>query len=113
MSDFELDYESVEEILSYPVLVSQFESESEQRRIITSKKIMGFKITSPSLTKTGMQEYRDFFIAKYGKKTGFTFTSPFDDVEYTVRFDSELTTTYSKGFYKCTFTFKIINTDEA
>ena len=107
MSDFELARESCEEILDYSVLVSEFENNAEQRRLKAQNKVLGFKIKSPVLTYTQLQDYRDFFISKYGALTNFTFTSPFDGVEYYVRFEpNTFKTSYESGIYKCEFEFR-------
>ena len=114
MSDFELARAEIEEVLDFPTLISVFENESEQRRSVVSKKVIGFRITTPRLTKIQMQAHRTFFIGKQGALTGFTFTSPFDDTEYTVRYQpGSFTTTYQEALFVCSFEFKVINTDEA
>lgn len=110
MSDFTLIREEIEEIFDYDVLVTEFENESEQRRLRHDKKLMGFKIKSPWRTNTQMQQYRDFFISKYGGLTSFTFTSPFDNVEYNVRFEpGTFKTKFVKGLYQVQFQFKVLS----
>jgi len=110
MSDFSLATESIEEVLDYPVLVSQFENRAEQRRLKFDKKIVAFKMKTPFLTKTKMQAYRTFLINKYGPLTSFTFTSPFDDVEYTVRFvPKSFKTLFTQGVYQCNFEFEVLD----
>ncbi len=109
MSDFNLARESCEEILDYPVIVSDFENDTEQRRLKHANKIIGFKIISPVLTYDQLQDYRDFFIAKYGALNSFTFTSPFDNTEYTVRFvQNSFKARFDAGVYKCEFEFKVV-----
>lgn len=109
MSDFSLVRESIEEIIDYDVQVLEFENSSEQRRLINPNKVIGFSITTPDLTKTQMQSYRNFLISKYGPLTSFTFTSPFDDVEYTVRFEQRtFQTLFVNGYFKCSFKFKVL-----
>lgn len=109
MSEFELARESCEEVISFPVIVSEFENDVEQRRLMHNNQIIGFKVTSPVLTYDQLQNYRDFFIAKYGALNSFTFTSPFDNTEYTVRFVQEsFKTRYDAGVYKCEFEFKVV-----
>jgi len=108
MSDFALARESIEEVLDYSVLISEFDNGAEQRRLKRTNKILGFKIKSPVSTKAQMQEYRDIFISKYGSYLSFTFTSPFDDVEYNVRFvPNSFKTVFAGGVFICEFEFKI------
>ncbi len=111
MSEFTLSRESIEELLDYDVIIcgdgQGFENGSEERRLKNTAAIIGFRIKTPALTKTQMQTYRSFLISKYGSLTSFTFTSPFDDTEYNVRFvPGSFTTTYAGGFFQCSFDFK-------
>jgi hypothetical protein len=109
MSNFALARESCEEILDYPVIISEFENDTEQRRLKHGNKVIGFKIASPALTYVQLQDYRNFFISKYGALTSFTFTNPFDNTEYTVRFvQDSFKTKYTAGVYICTFEFKVV-----
>lgn len=109
MSDFNLRRESIEEILDYNVLISEFENGDEQRRLKNPAPVIGFVIKTPILTKEQMQEYRDFMTENYGAYDSFTFTSPFDDVEYNVRFvPDSFKTTYSEGVFKCEFQLKVV-----
>lgn len=110
MSDFALAHESVQEILDYSVLVSKFESDYEQRRLKHTAPVIGWKFQSPALTKSGMQTYRSFLTGKYGALTSFTWTSPFDDTEYTVRFVvGSYKATYEKGYFRVDWEFKKVN----
>jgi hypothetical protein len=86
MSDFNLSRESCELVGDYNVAISEFENKTEQRRLITPDRILGWKIKTPQLTKTQMNVYDAFFISKKGPLTAFTFTCPFTSAEYTVRF---------------------------
>lgn len=106
---FTLARHTIEEILNYPVLVSTFEDQTEQRRLKTGKKLMGFRIQSPALTKTQMQSYRTELINSTGALTAFEFTSPFDDVTYDVRFsENGIRTEYRDGVFLCSFEFIVI-----
>lgn len=110
MSDFALARESCEEILDYSVLVSDFENGTEQRRLRHSNKVIGFKIRTPVLTYAQQLEYRNFFISKYGSLTSFTFTSPFDNAEYNVRFvENTFKNSFNNGIYQISFEFKVIS----
>lgn len=107
MSDFELKRENIEEIIDFEVLETEYESGAEQRRLKHDKTLIGFRIKTPALIKPQMQEYRDFFIGKYGTLDSFTFTSPFDDVEYKVKFEKgSFRTIFEQGYYRCEFAFK-------
>ena len=109
MSDFTLMRESCTEILDYSVLISEFENGDEQRRLVHSYPLLGFKIKSPVLTKARYGTYRAFFVQKYGASNSFTFTSPFDDVEYTVRFEpGSFKASFGDGVYQCEFEFKVV-----
>lgn len=109
MSDFALARESCEELLDYSVLVSDFENDVEQRRLKHSNKVIGFKIRTPVLTYAQQKVYRDFFISKSGALESFTFTNPFDNTEYNVRFvDKTFKTTFSNGVYQIDFEFKVV-----
>lgn len=104
MADFNLKIESIDEILDYNVLVSTYDNKAEQRRLKPGLKLLGFRIKSPALTKSKMQEYRNFLISKYGALTKFTFESPFDDIIYNVRFErGSFKTTFKDGYFECEF----------
>lgn len=107
MSDFTLKRESIEIIPDYNVAISKFENLTEQTRLITPDMIAGWKIKTPAMTKTVMQTYTSFFASKYGSLTSFTFTCPFTDTEYTVRFkQGTFKVTYSAGFFQGEFEFE-------
>lgn len=110
MSDFELAHESVEEVLDYNVLVSRFDGGYEQRRLKHDSPVIGWKFRSPALTKSGMQSYRSFLVGKKGSLTSFTWTSPFDDVEYNVRFKpASMQLQYGNGFFRVEWEFERVN----
>ncbi len=109
MGNFVLRRESIEESLAYSVLLTEFEDGAEQRRLKHPNKVIAFKIESPALTKAQMQQYRNHFMSQYGALTYFQFVSPFDNVTYNVRYSPEsFITTYSRGYFKCKFEFKVI-----
>jgi len=109
MSDFALAIESTEEILDYAVLESEFENESQQRRLKHSSELIGWSLKSPALTLTGMLVYRDFFKGKYGALNSFTWTSHIDGVQYTVTFTkASFRITHEGGFYRVSWNFKRI-----
>lgn len=113
MADFGFRRESIEELYNFPVLVSRHEDQSEQRRLSSEKRLIGFRIKSPVLTKLQMTQYRDFFIARYGCFDTFTFTNPFDDRLYYVRFtEDSFRTTFSGGVYQCEFDLVVTDLEE-
>ncbi|NQU44506.1 DUF2460 domain-containing protein [bacterium] len=105
LASFTLDYLSCEETFSRAVLVSAFENGAEQRRARHEQNLLGFTLESTNLTKTQMQAYRAFYEARGGMEETFTFTSPFDDTAYTVRFNGNLQTSYAAGVYSVKFAF--------
>jgi len=110
MSNFALRRESIEETVDYNVAISQFENDVEQRRLKHANKIIGFKITTPIMDYTTLQTYRNFVINKYGALTSFTFTSPFDNVEYSVRLEpGSFQTTYRAAVFQSTFNLKVVH----
>jgi hypothetical protein len=107
MSDFALARESCELIADYNVAISEFENKTEQRRLVTPDRIIGWKIRTPALTKTQMNVYDAFFILKKGSLTAFTFTCPFTSTEYTVRFKpGSYKFTYESGSFQGEFEFE-------
>ncbi len=107
MSDFALARESCEEVVDFDVIISEFENGAEERRLKNTSPVIGFKIKSPVLTYTQLQAYRNMILTKYGALTAFTFTSPFDQTEYNVRFvPGSFKSTYQSGVFQCSFEFK-------
>ena len=110
MSDFNLRRESIEEVIDYAVIIDDFENGVEQRRLKHANKVIGFKITTPIMDYDTYQAYRAFFIDNFGSKDTFTFTSPFDNTEYDVRFEpGSFKTTYRTAVYQATFNFKVVH----
>lgn len=104
MADFTLARESCAEDRDFNVGESKFENQASETRLLSSGVLLGFKIKSPNLTYTKLQEYISFYNGKYGSLTAFTFLSPFDGVTYNVRFRKEsFKTTYSSGTFQCEF----------
>ncbi len=107
MSTFILPRESCEEILDYDVIISTSENGTEQRRLRHENKVLGFNITSPVLSKSGLEAYRDQLINNYGAYEAFNFLSPFDDETYLVRFEpGSFRTTYRAGVFQASFSLK-------
>ena len=109
MSEFALATQKVQAEYGYDVLESQFENGASQRRLIQDNMLTGFILQSPALTYTQFQIYLNFFKAKYGILTSFTYMSPMDSTEYTVTFQKgSFKATFQSGFYVCSFRFKIL-----
>jgi phage-related protein len=90
MSEFTAVPDKVlDEKLNYKTLVSNFENGVEQRRNKWSIPLREFVLTFENRTQDEMETVRDFFIAKLGSYTSFTWTNINDDVEYTVRFKED------------------------
>ncbi len=87
MADFTLtpDFVIGEEV-GYNTRVSNFENGIEQRRAVRSRSRRKFSLDFRNRSKTQMQQVRDFFIAKMGMLTSFTWVNPNDSVTYTVRY---------------------------
>jgi len=110
VSDFALARESIEEIPDFNVIISEFENGSEQRRLRHARPVGSFKITTPVLTKDQMLAYRNYFTNHYGALNSFTFTSPFDNVQYTVRFEpGSFSNKYEGGCFQCSFQLKVLS----
>lgn len=104
MADLTYPREQTEEILDFNVAITKFENDYEQRRLIHDQALIGFKIRTPVRNFDQVQVIRDFFIAKKGAFTAFTFLSPIDDETYTVRFvPATFRTLLSGGAYVTEF----------
>ena len=88
MSDFSTapDY-PVQEQVNFNTLVSKMENGYEQRRAKWPNGIRKFTLSFSNRPASEFQTIRDFYIAKLGEYSTFTWTNPNDSVEYTVRFD--------------------------
>ena len=106
MEEFSFPYETCEAVEDYPVLVSTFEEESEQRRLVTSKRIVGFSVKMPNMIEGTLTDIRDFHSLMKGKLTTFLFTYAGDTFE--VRFDSPLQTNHVGGVFTASFSLKVI-----
>lgn len=108
---FLFPYESCREIEDRAVLISRFEEQSEQRRQVTSKKLIGFQLRSPNLTKAQALEYRQFYRDRNGSLDPFTFG--WLDETLTVRFDGPMNIDHEAGLYRASFNFQVIDQSEA
>jgi len=111
MAELNPTREETEEIYSYNVLVSRFEDESEQRRAVSTNGLIGLRIRSPNLTRAQMEVIRNFYIAKTGELTSFTVENPFDQTEYTMRFEGPMRIRFRGGVFQCTYELRrVFNT---
>jgi hypothetical protein len=104
MADFTLARESCEEERDFNVGESKFDNQASETRLLSSGVLLGFKVKSPNLTYTKLQEYISFYNGKYGSLTSFTVVNPFDGITYNVRFrKGSFKTTYVSGIFQCEF----------
>ncbi len=107
MADWTPKREKIEGIRDYNVEESVFENKSDETRLLTPDVLVGFKITSPVLTYAQLQTYISFFSGKFGSLTSFTILYPFDDTEYSVRFEKgSWRETYENGVFRVEFALK-------
>ena len=109
MADFTLEYTTCKEVRSYPMLVSEMEDLTEQRRKTSGKNIIGWQFTSHALTSSEMQAYQTFYNTKSGPLTAFTWESPNNATTYNVRFEGPLSTDYQGGVWSVEWSFKYIS----
>lgn len=89
-SDFTLMPDFVfDETPSFQTIVSQFESGHEQRRAKWATPLRKWHLEYKNRSVDDKDTMMNFFLSKLGKATAFTWTNPNDDVEYSVRFDSD------------------------
>lgn len=114
MTTFNLDYEKITHIPSYPVDIFSADDGTEQSQIRFSKMFGGFRLRSPSLPPADMEDYLDFFKAREGASESFTFVSPYDSNSYTVRFvPDSLSIEYEGAMMVAEFDFKIVDVLES
>lgn len=116
MAELTLIYESITEDADFPVAVSRFEQQSEQRRLISSKKVRKFKIRSPWLIKAQVQAWQTFYDARSGQLDQFDFNSPIEgdfDQTLNVRFASPLKMEFKNAVYRVTADLLVVNQDES
>lgn len=106
MAELTLTRESCEEKLEYPVLISKYEDQSEQRRLRSGLPVAGWDIESPNMTQSQAIAYRNFYTTQYGATQQFTFRSPIDNQLYNVRFDGGMTISLRGGVYRVRYTLK-------
>lgn len=96
-----------EETPKFQTIVSTFENGSEQRRARWGTARREWKLQFVNKTKTEFESIRNFFIAKKGALTAFTWENINDSVEYSVRFveDSVNFKMKSTGVYDFEFSF--------
>jgi len=90
MSDFTwIPSYTFQETPEFRTLVSKFENGVEQRRSARNNPIRTWKLEFKNVSKSVYELILDFFIAKKGQFSSFTWTNPNDNVEYTVRFGED------------------------
>ena len=108
MSDFSTQPNSaIEEKIGFAIHTVEYETGIEQRRARHADSRRRWKLVYSNRPTSQMETVRDFFIAKKGSLTSFTWTNPNDSVEYDVRFeDQELRITrdrYARWNWEMTF----------
>ena len=99
MADFTHTIDNViEEDPEFRTSVSSFENGAEQRRGHWTSPIRKWRLQLNNRTQAQMEAIRDFFIAKKGALTSFTWVNPIDSVEYTVRFSEDKLSIKRKSF---------------
>ena len=104
---FQGDY-TFEETPQFKTLISTFENGVEQRRNKWSSGIKEFKIVAKNRPLTDFETIRDFFVAKKGAYTSFTWVNPNDNVEYTVRFKEDSLRFTLLSYQRYDFEFSLI-----
>jgi hypothetical protein len=112
LPSFTLNLERVREVRSWPVLISLFDNESEERRLVTSRKVLVFVCISPVGSQADIEAYMDFFDARSGMLDKFTFTNPNDSTSYTVRFAAPIEIDDEPGYFRARFSLKVLYEDE-
>lgn len=109
MSDFSYTPDFVVEgKINYKTQVTQFESGTEQRRKKWANPKRQWTLHYKNRTSTEMSNVRTFFAGKYGAYSSFTWTSPLDSTEYTVRFDDDSFAYSLKAYGIYDFSIKFI-----
>lgn len=103
MATFTLGIHNFEESLKYPVLASQFEDGTEQRRQVSANKAVTYTCTSPVLTEAGIDAYRAFYDARGGEYESFTWEG------LTVRFMGPMEIEHHFDGWRASWTFKLVN----
>lgn len=100
--------------VGYPVTVSTFEDQTEQRRLVTDKQIGSFDVESPFLNVTQFRDFYAFYKSAKGALESFDFTSHLTGDTHKVRFDdkSEMRFTYREGLVKCSYKLVIVAGEE-
>jgi len=85
------DRKSITEKVKERTLISPFENGAEQMRAKWSSPLREWTLHFLKLKTVG-EQLKDFWIARKGSAESFYWTSPIDNVQYTVRFkDDDLT----------------------
>lgn len=79
----------IEEEPIFDTLISEHDLGIEQRRSRRNDSIRRWRLRFFNRTQTELDTIRDFFIAKKGAFSHFTWVNPNDNVEYYVRFEKD------------------------
>lgn len=112
MADFTFDTASVQREMSYPVVISEFEDQTEQRRLTSAKQLIAYTINFPAMTKTQFKAIETFYDGKLGPLVAFTYDDPVTNTEYKVRFEGPLQSEFSGGFVRASCRLVIIDQSE-
>jgi phage-related protein len=88
----------------WKTLESEAENGTKQYRSVWPTNKSSFRLTFKNRTVAVAQAVLAFFNLKKGKATSFTWTSPLDSVEYTVRFASDKLSYEYISYGLCDFT---------
>jgi phage-related protein len=109
MSDFSLTCGyTIEETPTFNTLISKFENGVEQRRAKRSGSIREFNLQCKNMIQSEFVYVRDFFLAKKGALTSFTWTNPNDSAEYTVRYKEDSLKIQRTNYQIYDFSFVLI-----
>ena len=105
---------SIERVVGYPVNISTFTNQSEQRTVIVNKEIIKYRYTSPKLTPSQYADYQTFYNTMKGAADSFYFHDPLSATTRTVRFEPNTwNAKYVDGTWVVTFELKVLDVLEA
>lgn len=102
-----LKRESIEIVPDFNILVTEFENQTRQTRLVTPEMKITWKIKTPNLTKAQLDNYVDDFMNNFGSLTSFQFACPFTDTTYDVAYkQGSFRANFQGGFYSAQFEFE-------
>ena len=109
MSDFTIIPDnSIDESIEFDVMMTGFENAVEQSRRRSLYPRRNWTLGTKNRTWTEIKVLIDFFTSKSGNYSSFTWTSPNDRIEYTVRFAESSFSFLRSGYDVYEATFKLI-----